>query len=125
MDGPAQVLMCSLEGDQLARRVRAWQEVASRATARHVKDDRVTATYPNDAQLLVELRELIDAEAECCPFLDFRIEERPDRILTELRFPEDMPAPMRALLLEVMGTPERDVLRSTERIRKGCPWPGP
>jgi hypothetical protein len=103
MDRPAQALMCTLEGDQLLGRIQAWQEVVNRATSRRAEDGRLTATYPNDPQLLQELRDLIDAEAECCPFLDFRLEERPDRIVTELRLPQEMPAPMRALILGVIG----------------------
>ena len=105
MDGPEQALMCALEGEQLIARMQAWQQVVSRATSRHVERGRATATYPNDAEVLQELRDLIAAEADCCPFLEFRIEEGPDGILTELRVPEEMPAPMRTLILDLMGQP--------------------
>jgi len=103
MDTPRQALACTLEGSQLLDRIQAWQRVVSRATYRRVEASRVITTCPNDAQLLRQLRELIDAEATCCSFLEFRVEERGDLIVSELRFPEEMPAPMKILILEVMS----------------------
>jgi hypothetical protein len=103
MDTPAQALACTLEGAELLGRIQAWQEVVRRATNRRVVGSRLIATYPDDPQLLQQLRELVNAEATCCPFLDFSVEERPDLIVTELRLPEEMPAPMKALILELMG----------------------
>jgi hypothetical protein len=103
MDAPAEAFACTLEGSELLDRIQAWRGVVSRATDRRVVGSRLIATYPNDRQLLQKLRELIDAEATCCPFLDFRVEERPDLVLTELRLPEEMPAPMKTLILELMG----------------------
>jgi hypothetical protein len=103
MDAPAPALACTLEGSELLARIEAWQRIVSRATERRVEGGRAIATYPNDAQLRQELRELIEAEATCCSFLEFNVEERPDRIVTELRLPEEMPAPMKTLILELMG----------------------
>jgi hypothetical protein len=99
----APAFACALEGSELLERIHAWQGVVSRATTRRVEGSRLVATYPNDAQLLTTLRGLIVAEASCCPFLEFRVEERPDRIVTELRLPEEMPGPMKTLILELMG----------------------
>jgi hypothetical protein len=90
-----------LEDAELGARIEAWQEVVARATSRHVADGRVVATYPNDAQILARLRELIAAEAECCSFLRFRLEETPDAIVTELRLPDDLSPSMRARVVEV------------------------
>jgi hypothetical protein len=92
VDPPRQPLACSLEGAELGDRLRAWSEVVARATTRRTEEGRVVATYPKDAQLLDRLRELIAAEADCCSFLDFRLEERPDAIVIELRLPDDVPA---------------------------------
>jgi hypothetical protein len=94
---------CTLEGDELVARMHAWQQVTSRATSRRVEATRIIATYPNDARLVEQLRELIDAEAACCSFLKFTLEERPDSVVTELRFPEEMPAPIKTLILELIG----------------------
>ena len=86
-----QPVACSLEGAELATRIDAWREVTTLATVRRVEGDRVVAVYPNDAQLLARLRELIAAEAECCSFLRFEVEETRDAIVTELRLPADIP----------------------------------
>jgi hypothetical protein len=103
MTTPAHLSACMLEGRELVARMHAWQQVASRAISRRVEAGRIIATYPNDAQLLEQLRELIAAEAACCSFLKFSLEERPDSVVTELRFPQEMPAPMKTLILELIG----------------------
>ncbi len=87
----------------------AWRQVVSRATSHDIHYGRVVATYPivatypKDARLLDRLHELIAAEAECCPFLEFTVEERPDSVLTELRLPEETPARMRTLIVGLFG----------------------
>ena len=103
MDPPPQPLACRLDGNELGDRIEAWREVVQRATSRGVEGDCVVAVYPNDAQLLGRLRELIAAEAECCSFLQFRLEETPDAILTELRLPEDLPDSMRTRVVALFG----------------------
>jgi len=103
MDQPAQPLACSLDGAELLDRIEAWREVVQRATSRAVEGDRVVAVYPNDAQLLGRLRELIAAEAECCSFLRFNLEETPDAILTELRLPEELSDSMRTRVVDLFG----------------------
>jgi hypothetical protein len=103
MNIPSQPLACRLDGAELVDRIEAWREVAQRATSRRVEGDRVVAFYPKDAQILGRLRELIAAEAECCSFLHFRLEETPDAILTELRLPEGLPDSMRTRVLALFG----------------------
>jgi hypothetical protein len=103
MNMPSQPLACRLDGAELIDRIEAWREVAQRATSRGVEDDRVVAVYPNDAHLLDRLRELIAAEAECCSFLNFSLEQTPDAILTELRLPEGLPDSMRTRVLALFA----------------------
>jgi len=103
MDPPPQPLACRLDGPELVDRIEAWREVVQRATSRGVEGDRVVAVYPNDAHMLGRLRELIAAEAECCSFLHFSLEETPDVILTELRLPEDLPDSMRTRVVTLFG----------------------
>jgi hypothetical protein len=98
-----QPLTCTLDGPDLVNRIEAWREVVARATTRRVEDGRVVAVYPKDAQILARLRELIAAEAECCSFLHFRLEETPDAILTELRLPEELPDSMRTRVVALFG----------------------
>jgi hypothetical protein len=103
VDPPRQLLACTLKEAELGARLEAWREVAARATTRRFEDGRVVATYPKDARLLGRLRDLIAAEAECCSFLDLRLDETPDAIVTELRLPDGMPASMRTRIAGVFG----------------------
>jgi len=98
-----QPLRCSLEGPEFVDRIEAWREVVQRATFRGMEGDRVVAVYPNDAQILGRLRELIAAEAECCSFLLFDVEESPDAILTEVRLPDGMPDSTRTQVVALFG----------------------
>ncbi|HWC14219.1 MAG TPA: hypothetical protein VG929_06460 [Actinomycetota bacterium] len=80
---------CTLGSDELVERVSAWRDITSHAISRHVEADRVTSVYPKDADLLARLQRLIAAEASCCSFLKFTIEQRAEDILVQLTFPED------------------------------------
>ena len=104
MDTTAETLpyTCTLVGDELADRVQAWQRVLRRAIDRRVEGSRAVAIYPNDGHLLEQLRGLVQAEASCCSFLEFTLEEREGRIVTELRLREEVPTPMKALILDLM-----------------------
>jgi hypothetical protein len=103
MTTPAQPSSCTLERPELLARMNAWQQIASRAISRRIEATGIIASYPNDAQLLEQLRELIAAEAACCSFLEFSLDERPDSVVTELRFSQETPGPMRTLILELIG----------------------
>ena len=103
METPTQPFTCSLESPELLDRIDAWQDVVTRATSRGIEDGRVVAEYPKDAQLLGRLRELVAAEAECCSFLRFDVEETPDAIVTELRLPEGMPDSVRARVVALFA----------------------
>jgi hypothetical protein len=100
MDTLAQPHTCSLEGTE---RIDAWRQVAARATSSRVEHERVVATYPNDPQLRERLRELIALEGDCCSFLRFGLEERPDAIVTELRLPDGLGDEARAGIRELFG----------------------
>jgi len=96
-------LACTLERSELTSRIEAWREVTARATSRRLEEDRLVATYPDDPQLLEQLRELIAAEAACCPFLEFKLEPRGDVIVSELRLPADAPEELRIAILALVG----------------------
>jgi len=98
-----QPLACTLDGPDLVNRIEEWREVVARAKTRRVEDGRVVAVYPKDAQILFRLRELIAAEAECCSFLRFSVEETPDAILTELQLPEELPDSVRTRVVALFG----------------------
>jgi hypothetical protein len=103
MDRPAQPLSCSLDDTELTARLDAWRQVVARATTRGVEDGRIVTTYPKDRQLRDRLRELIALEGQCCSFLRFDVDERPDAIVTELRLPENLGDATRAGVLEVFA----------------------
>lgn len=92
---------CSLDPDALAERLDAWRRVTARATRRRIDGVTITATYPKDPQLLADLRRLVAAEAECCSFLRFTVEENADHILSELRLPQGTSEAMRDLILDI------------------------
>jgi hypothetical protein len=93
-----ETLTCSLSGPKLVERIREWGQVASHATSRHEEKSRIVSTYPPDQQLLQRLRKLIAAEAECCPFMKFNVEEGPDQVEVELRVLDDMSEALAAML---------------------------
>ncbi len=81
----ASALGCSLDDQELAARTEQWRKVSARAQSRRTAPGRVVATYPKDDKLLGEIRRLIAAEAECCPSMQFTVDEQPDRVVVELR----------------------------------------
>ena len=91
-------LACSLSGSELGDRVREWQQIASRATSRRVEETCIVSTYPRDEQLLKQLRDLIAAEAECCSFMRFDVQERPDEVVVRLSVPEGMSDALASML---------------------------
>ncbi len=104
-----ETLACSLSGPEMIERIREWGQVAARATSRHVEKGRIVSTYPPDQPLLQQLRRLIAAEAECCPFMQFKVDEGADRVEVELRVPEDMSEALAVMLGLVTQQPGPDL----------------
>lgn len=94
-EGP---VACSLSAGDLAERTSKWRQVAGFARSRHVENGVIVATYPRHEGLRQQLQELIAAEAECCPFMHFNLEERGDELLVELQVPDDMRTTAAAML---------------------------
>ena len=92
-----EVLACSLSGPELIERVARWRRVTTKATSRRIEGGRMVSTYPRDEELVGELRALIAAEAECCSFMRFDVDERADDVRIELSVPDEM-----SDMLEVM-----------------------
>ncbi len=92
------VLSCSLERDALETRLQDWAAVARHAISRRVDTDRIRSTYPPDPEIARRLRDLIAAEAHCCTFMRFTVEESPDEIVVELRVPAGMAEPLATML---------------------------
>ena len=84
------LLACSLDGKEQRDRVADWTKVIQRATSREVQDGRIISRYTSDPHLLGELRVLIAAEAECCSFMAFEVQETQDEVIVEVRVPSEM-----------------------------------
>jgi hypothetical protein len=91
-------LACKLSGPALVERIQDWRRIASQATRRTVGDTAIVSVYPRTDELVGELRRLIDAEAECCSFMDFQLSEIGDEVIVELRVPEEMRNVMESML---------------------------
>ena len=85
-----QNLSCSLGEGELLQRLREWKDVTSRAHGRVLENNVLIARYPRDPALLGELQRLIDAEKQCCSFLEFRVQENEEDIVVRLEVPEGM-----------------------------------
>src|SRR5688572_12394719 len=80
---------CTLDANGLTERVAEWRDVSAHAISRTVEPEKITSIYPSDLRLLKRLRDLIAAEAECCTFLSFTIQEDERHTVVELAFPPD------------------------------------
>ena len=96
---------CSLAPGDLTERAGAWSQVASRATSRRRQAGGIIASYPREPDLVARLRDLIEAEAKCCPFLEFNVREDATEVIVELRAPEQFVD----LFSEMLGLVPTDV----------------
>jgi hypothetical protein len=89
---------CSLSPDALAERRDAWRSLMVQALRRRVEPGRVVSTYPKAPQIARSLAQLVEAEKDCCPFLEFDIREGDSTIEVELRYPPELAATLASLL---------------------------
>lgn len=80
---------CTLDGADMIERVNAWRAVSAQAVSREVHRDRIRSVYPPDPELTAALKDLIAAEAICCSFLNFTLQEEAERTVVELTFPPE------------------------------------
>jgi hypothetical protein len=69
------VLLCSLQPEELAQRGRDWRVVNEACVERTVQPGLLTRRYRREPEIAESLRRLIAAEAECCPFLRFEVQD--------------------------------------------------
>ena len=68
-------IACSLDAKQLAERKERWHALGEHALISAERtDEGVRQRYRGGAAVEAELRDLVALEAECCPFLDLRLE---------------------------------------------------
>ena len=94
---------CTLTSAEMVERINAWRSVSSRAISREVHGERITSIYPPDPDVIRQLKDLIAAEAICCSFLKFDLQEHAHQTVVELTFPEEA----RPLVESVMALPCR------------------
>jgi hypothetical protein len=88
---------CSLAPGALGNRVDEWRSLTAQALHREIGPGRVLSTYPNNPDIARGFAELIDAEKECCPFLQFDVQEHDTVLRVQLRYPSDFaPSRLRA-----------------------------
>ena len=83
-------LACSLDASDASRRRERWLALAERAL---IGAERTPAgarhTYRAERSVERELRELIELEAECCPFLEFELSSSDGALLLDIRGPAE------------------------------------
>jgi hypothetical protein len=89
---------CSLSPNALSERGGAWRSLMAQALHRRVEPGRVLSTYPNGPEIARSLAQLVEAEKDCCPFLEFDIRETDSSIEVELRYPPEFAALLTSVL---------------------------
>lgn len=80
---------CRLPPAELAERGERWRRLAAQALTSTKEAGVVRSTYPPTEDIRRELTELINAEALCCPFLDFEVSEQEGAIEVKLHYPPE------------------------------------
>ena len=89
---------CSLSPNALSERRGAWRSLMAQALHRRVEPGRVLSTYPSGPEIARSLAQLVEAEKDCCPFLEFDIRESDSTIEVELRYPPEFAATLASVL---------------------------
>jgi hypothetical protein len=89
---------CSLSPTALSDRRGAWRSLTAQALHRRVEPGRVLGTYPNRPEIARSLAQLVEAEKDCCPFLEFDIREGDSTIEVELRYPPEFAGTLASVL---------------------------
>jgi hypothetical protein len=89
---------CRLSPNALSERGGAWRSLMAEALHRRVEPGRVLGTYPNRPEIAQSLAQLVEAEKDCCPFLEFDIRESDSTIEVELRYPPEFAATLASVL---------------------------
>lgn len=86
--GESTPVFCTLSAEDLKSRLAEIGALAGRALLSHEQDGRtLRLRYSSDAA--EELRRLVDRERQCCAFLEFSMQERPDAVYLSITAPID------------------------------------
>ncbi len=83
-------IACSLDATSAADRMRRWEALSDLALKESGRTGKAAwQRYRYGVSIERELRELIELEGLCCPFLDFRLERRDGALQLEISGPAD------------------------------------
>lgn len=71
-------LVCSLDPDALRERMADWHRLSAAVRERSVDGVTLTVRYAGGPGVADDVRRLVDAERDCCPFLAFDVQAEPD-----------------------------------------------
>ncbi len=96
-------IACSLDARDLEQRLAAIAEIAESSLIGHVTDGHHLLRFRSDAETRKRLEEIVAAEAECCSFLDLRLEERGGELTLSIASPPNGQAVADALAAAFAG----------------------
>jgi hypothetical protein len=83
-------LACRLDATSKGTRVARWQALADRALVESARvADGARQRYRGGAAIEEELRELVDLERECCPFLEVRFDRAGRELILKVSGPAE------------------------------------
>jgi hypothetical protein len=80
-------IACSLPASELPDRLAAMTEVG-RTSLRSVSSEPNRAELRFDSEAREQVVALVDAERQCCGFMEFSLEERDDEVMLRIEAPE-------------------------------------
>jgi len=106
---PEPPIACALPTAALSERLAWIRQVTSRSLlSHHLVDRTLRLTYRPDAK--AELERIVAGERECCSFLEFSLEDRPDTVVLSIQAPPGVNANARWLFdqfLPQVASPKR------------------
>jgi hypothetical protein len=82
-------LACSLSGNDQVHRLREMASLSDRVLAVHPKGDRgARVDFRGDMETKSRLERIVDAERECCPFLELALSDHGSKLAVSIGGPE-------------------------------------
>lgn len=86
-------IACTLSESALRQRLEQIATLGADALIAHEEANGThTLRFRRDQETRRQLRQIVEAESRCCPFLDFQIGERPDELLLTIDAPIEVQA---------------------------------
>ena len=83
------LLLCTLDDRSLAVRGGEWRSLLAEASSCEAVDEGARLVFPDDAGLMERLRTLIEAEVECCSWMDFWVDRVAGEIVVVVSGPDE------------------------------------